>query len=87
LVIDWGFFYWHINHTLPDFSAAADLSCCAELTKGHPLSETIVDVDEALSHLNQVPVDERGSGWSAYLDAVLDKRLTAQHHDREPATP
>jgi len=42
------------------------------------MSETIVDVDEALTHLNRVPADERGAAWSAYLNAVLDKRLTAK---------
>lgn len=35
---------------------------------------TIVDVDEALTHLNLVPVAERGAAWRAYLDAVLDQR-------------
>ena len=36
--------------------------------------ETLADIDEALTYLNQVPVDERGAAWRAYLDAVLDQR-------------
>jgi hypothetical protein len=39
------------------------------------MTATIVDVDEALTHLNQVPADERGAAWQAYLNAVLDQRL------------
>ncbi len=39
------------------------------------MTAAIVDVDEALTHLNQVPADERGAAWQAYLNAVLDQRL------------
>jgi hypothetical protein len=39
------------------------------------MTAAIVDVDEALTHLNQVPTDERGAAWQAYLNAVLDQRL------------
>ena len=38
------------------------------------MTAAIVDVDEALTHLNQVPTDERGAAWQAYLNAVLDQR-------------
>ena len=40
--------------------------------------ETLADIDAALTHLNQVPVDERGAAWRAYLDAVLDQRKNAK---------
>jgi hypothetical protein len=43
--------------------------------KVKPMTAAIVDVDEALTHLNQVPADERGAAWQAYLNAVLDQRL------------
>jgi hypothetical protein len=36
--------------------------------------DTLSDIDEALTHLNQVPVADRGAAWRAYLDAVLDQR-------------
>ena len=39
------------------------------------MTAAIVDVDEALTHLNQIPTDERGAAWQAYLNAVLDQRL------------
>ena len=39
---------------------------------------TLTDIDEALTYLNQVPVDERGPAWRAYLDAVLDQRKDAK---------
>ena len=39
------------------------------------MAAAIVDVDEALTHLNQVRADERGAAWQAYLNAVLDQRL------------
>ena len=38
------------------------------------MAAAIVDVDEALTHLNQVPADERGAAWFAYLDSLLDQR-------------
>ena len=39
---------------------------------------TLTDIDEALTYLNQVPVDERGPAWRAYLDAILDQRKDAK---------
>lgn len=42
------------------------------------MATTIVDVDEALTYLNQVPVAERGAAWRAYLDAVLDQRKESE---------
>jgi len=32
------------------------------------------DIDEALRHLSLVDETERGDGWHAYLDALLEKR-------------
>jgi hypothetical protein len=40
--------------------------------------DTLSDIDQALTYLNQVPVDERGSAWRAYLDAVLDQRKESE---------
>jgi hypothetical protein len=40
--------------------------------------DTLSDIDEALTYLNQVPVDERGAAWRAYLDAVLDQRKESE---------
>jgi len=39
------------------------------------MAATIVDVDEALTHLSKVPPDERGPAWQAYLNAILEERL------------
>jgi hypothetical protein len=36
---------------------------------------TLADVEEALQHLRAVPESERGAGWSAYLDSLLDQRV------------
>jgi hypothetical protein len=41
--------------------------------------DTLSDIDEALTYLNQVPVDERGAAWRAYLDAVLDQRKESEN--------
>jgi hypothetical protein len=38
------------------------------------------DIDEALRHLSLVPVDERGTAWHAYSDALLEERA---HHKNE----
>lgn len=35
---------------------------------------TIPDIDEALTHLRAVPVEDRGPAWTAYLDAILEMR-------------
>jgi hypothetical protein len=42
--------------------------------------DTLADIDEALTYLNQVPVDDRGAAWRAYLDAVLDQRKDLENH-------
>jgi|DEB0MinimDraft_3_1074331.scaffolds.fasta_scaffold43895_2 hypothetical protein len=36
--------------------------------------DTIAELDEALLHLSLVPTDARGDGWSAYMNALLEKR-------------
>jgi hypothetical protein len=36
--------------------------------------ETLDDIDEALLHLSLMPASDRGAGWRAYLDAVLEQR-------------
>ena len=35
---------------------------------------TLSDIDEALRHLSLVPLDERGTAWHAYSDALLERR-------------
>jgi len=35
---------------------------------------TIPEIDEALRHLSLVPLPERGTGWLAYSDALLERR-------------
>jgi len=40
--------------------------------------DTLADIDQALTYLNQVPVDERAAAWRAYLDAVLDQRKESE---------
>lgn len=40
----------------------------------------LTDIDEALRHLSLVPEPERGPGWHAYLDALLEQRATLQTH-------
>lgn len=38
---------------------------------------TLTEVDEALRHAQQVPANERGAGWHAYVDKLLE--LRGQH--------
>ena len=35
------------------------------------------EIDEALTHLSQVPAAARGQAWHAYLDALLEQRVKA----------
>lgn len=44
---------------------------------------TLSEVDEALSHARAVPEAERGPGWSAYVDSLLDKRRALELPARE----
>lgn len=48
---------------------------------------TIPDIDEALTHLRAVPVEDRGPAWTAYLDAILEMRAaranTTPHFSQE----
>jgi hypothetical protein len=49
------------------------------------------EIDEALTHLSQVPPADRGQAWHAYLDALLEQRLHWQpeggnHGDIQPQT-
>ena len=37
-------------------------------------ADELTEVDEALRHAQAVPEDERGSGWYAMVDCLLDKR-------------
>lgn len=43
------------------------------------------EIDEALTHLSQVPAAARGQAWHAYLDALLEQRsgLLGQQHDSQ----
>ena len=43
------------------------------------------EIDEALTHLSQVPAADRGQGWHAYLDALLEQRsgLLGEQHDSQ----
>ena len=40
---------------------------------------TLEEVDEALSHANRVPIDERGPVWQAFVDRLLDDRNRLEH--------
>lgn len=35
---------------------------------------TLAEIDEALSHAQAIPSDERGSAWHAYTDRLLELR-------------
>lgn len=35
---------------------------------------TLDDVDEALQHATAVPVEDRGEGWYAFVDGLLEQR-------------
>ena len=35
---------------------------------------TLAEIDEALGHTSKVPLDARGAGWEAWVDALLDQR-------------
>ncbi len=43
------------------------------------------EIDEALTHLSQVPAAARGQAWHAYLDALLEQRsgLLGKQHDSQ----
>jgi hypothetical protein len=35
---------------------------------------TLAELDEALGHARQVPAEQRGSAWYAYVDRLLEQR-------------
>ena len=37
-------------------------------------AETVDEIDEALRYLSLVAVDDRGVAWSAFADALLERR-------------
>jgi hypothetical protein len=39
---------------------------------------SIEEVDEALRYTSLVPVDARGEGWMAWVDALLEQRRTLE---------
>ena len=36
---------------------------------------TLADIDEALQHCRAVPVEDRGAGWQAFVDSLLEQRV------------
>lgn len=46
---------------------------------------TLADIDEALQHCRAVPVEERGAGWQAYVDGLLEQRRALQKADQRLA--
>lgn len=36
---------------------------------------TLADIDEALQHARAVPVEDRGAGWQAFVDSLLEQRV------------
>lgn len=38
------------------------------------MSSSIEEIDEALHHTSLVPLDCRGDGWWAWVDALLEQR-------------
>ena len=49
------------------------------------MQTTTSEIDEALTHLSQVPAAARGQAWHAYLDALLEQRsgLLGEQHDSQ----
>jgi hypothetical protein len=41
---------------------------------------TLGDIDEALTHLSLVPLNERGAGWRAFMDAMLEQRKDLENN-------
>ena len=35
---------------------------------------SLAEIDEALTHANAIPLDERGTIWQAFVDRLLDQR-------------
>jgi hypothetical protein len=35
---------------------------------------SVAEIDEALTHANAIPLDERGAIWQAFVDRLLDQR-------------
>lgn len=42
---------------------------------------TLADIDEALAHARAVPVEDRGAGWVAFVDGLLEQRAAIQRAD------
>lgn len=69
-----------VGRTSLDFGAAGLFPIPVAPTHStEQVMETLSDIDEALTHLNQVPVADRGAAWRAYLDAVLDQRKESEN--------
>ena len=47
------------------------------------IADTLDDIDEALSHAQAIPMEQRGQAWYAYTDRLLEMR---QEHTTEKAT-
>ena len=46
---------------------------------------TLADIDEALQHARAVPVEDRGAGWQAFVDGLLEQRRALQQADQRLA--
>lgn len=42
---------------------------------------TLEELDEALQHARAVPEDQRGAGWRAFVDGLLEQRAAIQRAD------
>ena len=43
---------------------------------------TLDEIDEALDHCQRIPQAERGDGWHAYVNALLEQRRLIPGHER-----
>lgn len=54
-----------------------------------PDAPTLEEIDEALAFATEIPVEDRGDPWHAYVDGLLKQRLEragteAQRAERRP---
>ena len=50
------------------------------------MQTTTSEIDEALTHLSQVPAAARGQAWHAYLDALLEQRSRSGPTKQQPTS-
>jgi hypothetical protein len=48
---------------------------------------TVTEIDEALTYARRLPADQRGAGWHAFVDKLLEMRAIRTKTDGGTLTP